>query len=162
MDPIQSSLWNNTRQYIITSKGTALSSLSRAEGVTVLTIYNVLLSGVIEFCCQFSSVFQCFKTTLFSICQENKITREEMVKKIIIIVGEQLLLDSLTKLNYNVSPACARYQWKQQGRALLKTFVNNNKKYSVIELKKKNSVKSKQEGKIVNFRPYILVLGSRK
>uniref|UniRef100_A0A0D3GEV9 Poly [ADP-ribose] polymerase n=1 Tax=Oryza barthii TaxID=65489 RepID=A0A0D3GEV9_9ORYZ len=34
---------------------------------------------------------------------ENKITREEMVKKIIIIVGEQLLLDSLTKLNYNPS-----------------------------------------------------------
>uniref|UniRef100_A0A0E0L9Z0 Poly [ADP-ribose] polymerase n=1 Tax=Oryza punctata TaxID=4537 RepID=A0A0E0L9Z0_ORYPU len=35
--------------------------------------------------------------------KESKITREEMVKKMIIIVGAQLLLDSLTKLNYNPS-----------------------------------------------------------
>ena len=40
--------------------------------------------------------------TIF-IAQENKITRDEMVKKMIIIVGEQLLLDSLTKLKYSVS-----------------------------------------------------------
>lgn len=35
--------------------------------------------------------------------QENKITRDEMVKKMMIIVGEKLLLDSLTKLKYSVS-----------------------------------------------------------
>ncbi|CAM0913415.1 unnamed protein product [Alopecurus aequalis] len=35
--------------------------------------------------------------------KENKITRDEMVKKMIIIVGEQLLLDSLTKLKYSPS-----------------------------------------------------------
>ncbi|XBI08707.1 hypothetical protein VPH35_136398 [Triticum aestivum] len=35
--------------------------------------------------------------------KENKITRDEMVKKMMIIVGEKLLLDSLTKLKYSPS-----------------------------------------------------------
>lgn len=35
--------------------------------------------------------------------KENKITREEMVKKMTIIVGEKLLVDSLMKLNYDPS-----------------------------------------------------------
>jgi hypothetical protein len=38
-----------------------------------------------------------------SIWQENEITREEMVKKMIIIVGEKLLLETLKKLHYCVS-----------------------------------------------------------
>ncbi|KAM3188815.1 hypothetical protein ACQJBY_067651 [Aegilops geniculata] len=35
--------------------------------------------------------------------KENKITRDEMVKKMMVIVGEKLLLDSLTKLKYSPS-----------------------------------------------------------
>jgi hypothetical protein len=43
-----------------------------------------------------------FIQTIF-IAQENKITRDEMVKRMMIIVGEELLLDTLTKLKYSVS-----------------------------------------------------------
>lgn len=38
-----------------------------------------------------------------SILQENEISRAEMVKKMIIIVGEKLLLETLKKLHYCVS-----------------------------------------------------------
>jgi hypothetical protein len=46
--------------------------------------------------------FWVFIQTIF-IAQENKITRVEMVKRMMIIVGEELLLDTLTKVKYSVS-----------------------------------------------------------
>ena len=39
----------------------------------------------------------------FSILQESKITREEMVRKMMIIVGKEILLEALDKLHYCVS-----------------------------------------------------------
>ena len=89
MDLIQSSLWDNSRQYLVFRKGIALPSLWGIEGTDV----SVILQSV---------CFWVLIQTIF-IAQENKITRDEMVKKMIIIVGEQLLLDSLTKLKYSVS-----------------------------------------------------------
>lgn len=49
----------------------------------------------------------------FYIEQERKITREEMVKKMMIIVGEKILMEALKKLHYCVSllqHACSLYQ----------------------------------------------------
>jgi hypothetical protein len=47
--------------------------------------------------------FWVFIQTIFVFAQENKITRVEMVKRMMIIVGEELLLDTLTKVKYSVS-----------------------------------------------------------
>ena len=68
---------------------------------------KVLPSWQLLFCYQLSLNFAV--SLLLSIhsndfiTQENKITHDEMVKKMMIIVGEKLLLDSLTKLKYSVS-----------------------------------------------------------
>jgi hypothetical protein len=40
---------------------------------------------------------------IFSVWQESKITREEMVKKMMIIVGQKILLEALDKIHYCVS-----------------------------------------------------------
>lgn len=86
----------------------SISSLAREllyrhyEELKVLPSWQLLL-----FCCQLSlnfavSLLLAIHSNDF-ITQENKIIRDEMVKKMMVIVGEKLLLDSLTKLKYIVS-----------------------------------------------------------
>ena len=95
MDIIQSPVRISSRQYIIHSKGTALSSLWGAEGTICSTSY-VASVGI-------DHDWSVGHWIFFSILQESKITREEMVRKMMIIVGKEILLEALDKLHYCVS-----------------------------------------------------------
>jgi hypothetical protein len=60
-------------------------------------VHGLVLFVVYMVC---SETFKCFTQ------QESKITREEMVKMMIIIIGEKILLEALKKLHYCVSSLC--------------------------------------------------------